>query len=335
MKCIVGMSGGVDSSVTVALAKKAGYEVIGCTLKMFGSEKTEAFIKDAQKVAAHLGIQHEIVDCRDLFETHVQSYFVNTYANGETPNPCVMCNDSVKFSALENLRKKHGADVLMTGHYANLVHNGERTELHQAADLQKDQSYFLYRVSREILKNTRFPLGKFSKTHTRKLAQEFGLFTAEKSDSQDICFIPDGDYKAFLKSRKQFSPGNIVDEDGHVLGRHSGVVNYTVGQRKGLGLSGGPFYVRRLDPKNNLVIVSDKIHLGADYVFLKNVRFVNEEFLGSCEVKVRSASEKHPAVIEKSADRYVVRFDTPEYGAAPGQHCVFYVGDMVAGGGVM
>lgn len=335
MKCVVGMSGGVDSSVTVTLAKKVGYEVIGCTFRMFDSEKTEAFIKDARRVASYLGIQHEVVDCRELFEKYVENCFIDMYASGETPNPCVMCNYFVKFSMLDRLREQHGADVLMTGHYANLLYNGENVELHQATDPQKDQSYFLYRVPGKILRNTKFPLGKFHKTQTRKLAQEFGLFVAEKSDSQDVCFIPSGDYKSFLKSKRQFSPGSIVDEGGHVLGQHTGIINYTIGQRKGLGLAGGPFYVKRIDSQNNLVIVSDKLHLGVDHICLKDVKFIGNEFLGACEVKIRSTSEKHPAVVSKVDDKYVVRFDMPEYGVAPGQHCVFYVGDTVVGGGII
>lgn len=335
MKCVVGMSGGVDSSVTAALAKQSGYEVFGCTFKMFDSEKTEAFINDAQKVAKYLGIHHEVVDCRELFKKYVEDYFIDTYANGETPNPCVMCNDFVKFSMLDNVRKKRNADVLMTGHYAKLIHKNGRVELHQATDLQKDQSYFLYRVSREILQNTRFPLGEFCKTQTRELAQKFGLFVAKKSDSQDICFIPSGDYKAFLKDKKFFSLGDIVDENGQVLGKHSGIVNYTIGQRKGLGLAGGPFYVKELDRQKNRLVVSDKMHLGVDSIILKNTKFINEEFLGKCYVKVRSTSEKHPATIVKSDGDYIVQFDCPKYGVAPGQHCVFYIDNTVVGGGII
>lgn len=335
MKCVVGMSGGVDSSVTAALAKQSGYEVFGCTFKMFDSEKTEAFIKDAQEVAKYLGVHHEVVDCRELFEKHVENYFIEMYANGKTPNPCVMCNDFVKFSVLDSVRQKHDADVLMTGHYAKLVHKNGRVELRQSTDPQKDQSYFLYRVSKGILQNTRFPLGEFHKSHTRELAQKFGLFVAEKSDSQDVCFIPSGDYKAFLNDKKSFSSGNIIDENGKILGKHNGIINYTIGQRKGLGLAGGPYYVKQLDPQKNSVIVSDKTHLGVDNIVLKEVRFINEEFVGKCYVKVRSASEKHPAAIVKSDGDYIVRFDCPEYGVAPGQHCVFYVDDMVVGGGII
>jgi len=335
MKCIVGMSGGVDSSVTATLAKKEGYEVIGCTFKMFDSEKTEAFIKDAQIVASILDIKHEVVDCRELFEKYVQSYFVDLYTKGETPNPCVMCNDLVKFAMLDTVRQRHSADVMMTGHYAILKHENNNVELHQGIDPNKDQSYFLYRVTRDKLLNTRFPLGELHKTDTRKLAREFGLIVAEKSDSQDICFIPSGDYKGFLKNRLTFNDGNIVDENGKILGHHNGVVNYTIGQRKGLGLAGGPFFVKRLNPQNNLVIVSDKSNLGVSKIQLKSVRFINDEFLGNCEVKIRSSSKKHLATVKKYDNTYFVEFNTPEYGVALGQHCVCYIGTQVVGGGII
>lgn len=335
MKCVVGMSGGVDSSVTAALAKQAGYEVFGCTLKMFDSAQTESSISEARNIANYLGIHHDVVDCRDLFTKYVKDYFIDTYVSGQTPNPCVMCNDFVKFATLDDIRKQHEAEILMTGHYARLIHENSRVELHQAIDLQKDQSYFLYRVSREILQKTKFPLGEFYKEQTRELAQKFGLSVAEKPDSQDVCFIPSGNYRNFINNKTSFPPGDIVDENGRKLGKHNGIVNYTIGQRKGLGLAGGPYYVKKLDSEKNLVIVSNKTQLGIEHIILKNVKFINEEFLGKCCVKVRSASEKRIATIIKSDGNYIVQFDCPEYGVAPGQHCVFYQDDMVIGGSII
>lgn len=335
MKCIVGMSGGVDSSVVAALAKKRGYDVVGCTLKMFDSERTEKAIKDARGVASYLGIHHKVVDCQKLFKRHVQDYFVDLYANGETPNPCIMCNEYVKFAMLDTIRTHYKADVFMTGHYAKLTHQNGHVELHQAADLQKDQSYFLYRVDHDKLIHARFPLGNFRKTQTRQLAKKFGLCVAEKSDSQDVCFILSGDYKSFLKCQKSFRPGNIVDEFGTVLGHHYGIINYTLGQRKGLGLAGGPFFVKSLDVQNNRVIVSDRKSLEISEVLLKNVKFINEPITGQCEVKIRATGEKIRATLSKVDDNYYVSLLHATLRPSPGQHCVFYQGDNVLGGGII
>jgi tRNA-specific 2-thiouridylase len=248
-----------------------------------------------------------------------------------------MCNKFIKFKYLDNFRRKYGADVLVTGHYVQLRKIGDRVELFQAAELRKDQSYFLYGVDREILKVAEFPLGGHSKSRTRELARQFGILVADQSESQDICFLTDNDYVSFIKknSDQSYVDGDIVDTSGNIIGKHSGTINYTIGQRKGLGLSGGPFFVYDIDPVKNKVIVSDKEGVKAEILFLRDVKFINEEYIGECEVKIRSISPKNPAEIIRNSDGYCVKLHNPEYGIAQGQHCVFYNGDILLGGGIL
>ncbi|MDR1983013.1 MAG: tRNA 2-thiouridine(34) synthase MnmA [Holosporaceae bacterium] len=337
MKCVVGMSGGVDSSTSAAIMKERGFEVVGCTFKMFESEKSKAAIDNAQKVADFLKIDHKVVDCVAEFKKSVIDYFVESYENGFTPNPCVMCNKFVKFKYLDDFRRKYKADILVTGHYVQLKKTETRVELFQAEESKKDQSYFLYGVDREILKIAEFPLGGHPKSHTRELARKFGIHVAEQSESQDICFLLNNDYVNFIKqySSKSYVGGDIVDPSGKAIGKHPGTINYTIGQRKGLGLSGGPFFVCGIDTAKNRVIASDKNDVMATRIFLKDTKFLNEEYLGPCEVKIRSINKKNPATIVKNADGYHVELHRPEYGVASGQHCVFYQDNMLLGGGVI
>ena len=341
MKYVLGMSGGVDSSTSAAILKNKGHEVIGCTLKIFDSPKMEASIADAQKVAAFLGIKHEVVDCVADFKKYVIDYFTNSYKNGQTPNPCVMCNENVKFKFLEQFRRKHEADFLATGHYVNLNREGERLMLKPAKDPRRDQSYFLYAVDREILLHAEFVLGNFEKSETRALAKQLGIPVAEKKDSQDICFIPNNDYVAYLRENLRnpcdfcCKKGHIVTEDGKILGDHDGIIEYTVGQRKGLGLCGGPFFVKELDAARNAVVVTDHDGIKVNSIDLSDVKFLNGEFIGDCLVKYRSSGRKIKAEILKNANSYVVKLAAPEFGVAKGQHCVFYLDDCVVGGGVI
>ena len=263
MKCVVGMSGGVDSSTSAFLMKEHGYDVIGCTLKLFNNENADASVRDARSVAKFLKIPIEVLDCTEDFKRYVIDYFVDYYRNGKTPSPCVMCNEFIKFKYLDEFRKKCEADLLVTGHYAKIKRYESFAELHQGASLKRDQSYFLYAVDQSILVHADFPLGNHeSKSVTRTIAKKAGIQVAEKPDSQDICFILNNDYISFIKQELkgifEFKTGNIVDVNGKILGQHNGIINYTIGQRKGLGLSGGPFFVYRIDVERNEIIVSNK-----------------------------------------------------------------------------
>ncbi|MDR3151639.1 MAG: tRNA 2-thiouridine(34) synthase MnmA [Holosporaceae bacterium] len=345
MKCIVGMSGGVDSSVSAFLMKERGFEVIGCTFKMFDSEGSKKAVADAQQVANFLGVQHEVVDCRDDFKKYVMDYFIDSYSNGLTPNPCVMCNKFLKFKYLDEIRKKHTADFMATGHYAIIkkatsgVGTDDSVELHRAKDSSRDQSYFLYALSQAILSRLVFPLGEYTKPHVRKIAGENGIHVAQKSDSQDICFIPDNDYVSFLQQHAAggFQEGNIVSTSGEVLGRHSGVVHYTVGQRRGLGLSGGPFFVQKIDATRNEIIVSRQKDQEETVVHLRNVNFINGEFTGDCQAQLRLCGRKTAASVCRNTDTngYFIKLHAREFGIAPGQSCVFYADTKVIGGGVI
>lgn len=338
MKCVVGLSGGVDSAVSAALMIEQGVEVVSCTLKMFDTPASVVAIDDARRIANFFKIPHEVIDCVDVFKHSVMNYFVESYENGHTPNPCVMCNKYVKFQYLNEFRKHLQADCLVTGHYAQLSQNGDKINLSQAADLSRDQSYFLYRVPRDILKCAIFPLGKYSKQQVRQMAKTFGIHVADKGDSQDICFLNNESYTDFIKRNShnaQIADGDIVDECGKVLGRHKGTINYTIGQRKGLGLAGGPYFVCEINPKENLVVVSDKSRVQKDKIILSSVVFINEEWLGDCHVKIRSSNKMVPAKICKNSDKYYVQLYQPECGIAEGQHCVFFHDRLVIGGGII
>jgi tRNA-specific 2-thiouridylase len=381
VKCVVGLSGGVDSSSVAAILKSKGYEVIGCTLKMFESPKSHAAIVNARKVADYLGIQHKVLDCVADFRKYVTDYFVNSYLDGFTPNPCIMCNTHVKFQFINAFRKQNDADFLATGHYVRLrVTDEHQLELRQAADIRKDQSYFLYAVDRDILSCAIFPLGEYKKTETRAMAREFGLHVAESSESQDICFVANNDYVSYIKNygievpqcpcncddggchcHRTQSAGHIVDKNGTILGNHNGIFNYTIGQRKGLGLSGGPFFVCGLNVEKNEVIVTDKEGVRANLIVLRSVKFINRKFSGNCFVQIRSTNSKIKAKLLNheaangdagatgtnslstssdasniAANQYFVELCEPEYGVAKGQHCVFYDADnIVLGGGII
>ncbi|GHU16658.1 tRNA-specific 2-thiouridylase MnmA [Alphaproteobacteria bacterium] len=378
IRCVVGMSGGVDSAVSTFLMRERGYDVIGCTFRMFDSPGSQKAIADAKQIANFLGVNHEVVECASDFKKHVMDYFVDSYENGLTPNPCIMCNKFLKFHYLDEVRKKFDADFLVTGHYARIKRDESdpfsNIELHRATDSSRDQSYFLYAVDPEILAHAIFPLGEYEKPFVREIAAKNGIHVAQKSDSQDICFIPDKDYVSFIKRyQRDFGcgcttrithaeavstskialayneeggevsggsnvtlAGNIVDRDGKVLGKHNGIVNYTIGQRKGLGLSGGPFFVCAIDASRNEIVVSPKENLREDIVHLKDVKFFNGEFLGECQVQVRLCSTRTSAYVCKNADgSYFVKLHTPEFGIAKGQHCVFFDDTKVIGGGAI
>ena len=349
-RVVAAMSGGVDSSVTAALLKREGYDVIGVTLQLYdagaAAKKKGACcagqdIYDARRVAEKLAIAHYVLDYEQRFKDRVIRDFAETYARGETPIPCVRCNQTVKFSDLLETAKELGADALATGHYIKRVEGADGPELHRPADAARDQSYFLFATTPEQLSYLRFPLGEMEKREVRAIAAELGLVVAGKPDSQDICFVPDGRYAGIVEKLKPDAakPGEIVDLDGRVLGRHDGVIHFTVGQRKGLGLSGNadPLFVVKLDAANARVVVGPREALGSRTIALREVNWLgapSEPF--DCDVKVRSTRAPVPArIVPMEGNTASVELLSPEEAVAPGQACVFYQsgGTRVLGGG--
>ena len=275
-KVAVAMSGGVDSSLTAAILLERGFEVFGVTM-LLNDVSTE--FQDAKNVADKLGIFHFTADFREIFKREVENYFVAEYMRGRTPNPCVRCNKQIKFGALFDFAKSHGADYLATGHYARIIFEDGRFKLKKGVDLKKDQSYVLYNLTAEMLQKIILPLGDMSKVETRRLADEMNLPVAHKPDSQEICFVPNDDYKKFISSRAvdadALKPGEIVDTSGKVLGSHNGVANYTIGQRKGLGIAAEtPLYVVKLDVDNRRVIVGKNDEIFSSELTAENVHWI-------------------------------------------------------------
>ena len=343
-RIVVAMSGGVDSSVVAALAARSGVETIGVTLQLYdhgsavkraGSCCAGQDIRDARAVADRLGIMHYVFDHESRFRDSVIDHFADEYMRGRTPIPCVRCNMGVKFTDLFRLAKELGADCLATGHYVRRIEGASGPELHRALDPARDQSYFLFATTREQLDFLRFPLGGMPKTAVREIAQEMGLVVANKPDSQDICFVPEGDYAAVVRKIRPEadSDGPIVDMEGRELGRHKGLIHYTVGQRRGLEIGGlsEPLYVVRLDPANQAVVVGPKRALAVNAARIVEPNWLSD--VQGCQVmaKVRSLAKPVPATINGEW----LRFASDEYGVAPGQAAVLYDGDRVLGGGWM
>ncbi len=341
-RIVVAMSGGVDSSVVAALAARSGAETIGITLQLYdhGSAVKRAGaccagqdIRDARAVADKLGIAHYVFDHESRFRESVIEHFADEYMAGRTPIPCVRCNMGVKFTDLFRLAKELGADCLATGHYVRRVEGPSGAELHRAADPARDQSYFLFATTQDQLEYLRFPLGGMPKPQVRAIAQELGLVVAMKPDSQDICFVPDGDYASVVRKVRPDAEtgGDIVHLDGRVLGQHKGMIHYTVGQRKGLEVGGQavPLYVIRLDPATQQVIVGPREALAVDAARVVDANWLDDVQGRPILVKVRSMAKPVAAKLEGE----LLCFETSEYGVAPGQAAVLYDGDRVLGGG--
>lgn len=348
-KVVVGLSGGVDSSVAAFLLKEQGYEVIGVTMLLWtpGREHAQAepqSVVDARKVAEHLGIEYHVLDFKAQFKKEVVDYFTSEYLAGRTPNPCNVCNRRIKWEALLAWANEQGAEYIATGHYARIdrLENG-RYAIRNSVTAQKDQTYALYNLTQEQLRKTLLPVGEFSKEEIRNIAKEQNLPVADKSDSQDICFIPDGDYGAFLEKEagdRIPGEGNFVTTDGTVIGRHKGVTHYTIGQRKGLGIAmGHPVFVCEIRPETNEVVIGENEDIFSCKLVCRDVNYMGMEEgkePSHCMAKVRYAHKGDMCRLEKLQDgRISVCFEKPVRAITPGQAVVFYDGEYVLGGGII
>ena len=350
-RVVVAMSGGVDSSVAAALLVEQGYEVLGVTMRLWTDEDATASkhhkrccsvedTDDARAAADVLGIRHYVLNMEREFAEAVVGRFVEEYTLGRTPNPCLSCNEHVKFRPLMEHAMALGAHYLATGHYARISHTEERSELRRAADPSKDQSYVLYTLGQAELSRTLFPVGEYPKSAIREMARGYNLPNAEKPDSADICFIPSGDYRSFVRSRVQTEPGDIVGSDGAWVGRHEGIVDYTVGQRKRVPARGGdePLFVLSVDARANTVVVGAHEELMAEGLVADDLRFCDGAAPGTplpVLARIRYRSEAVPAELRVEDGRAEVIFERPQRAVTPGQAVVFYEDDRVLGGGTI
>ena len=338
-RIVLGMSGGVDSSVSVHLLKEAGYEVIGVHMRLIDAT-TEA-VEDARQVAERFQIPFHILDLRQEFRQTIIEDFIQAYAAGQTPNPCVRCNQQIKFGHLAAFAQELGADLVATGHYAKIEHAPDGTlYLKRGEDVLKDQSYFLCQINRAMLERIVFPLGDLTKEETRRIADELGLKVAKKPDSQEICFVPDNDYKQFLLKTlrlQHFPTGDFLDQNGHIIGRHQGIPCYTIGQRKGLGVAlGYPAYVTAIDASKGTVTIGRQEELLHNQLAANELNWLTdlpEARPLPVQAKIRYRAQAEPAVLTIKGGQAFVRFERPQRAITPGQVVCFYEGDKVLGGG--
>lgn len=350
---MIGMSGGVDSSVSALLLKEAGFECLGVTLKLYTNEDvglTNAHtccslddVEDARSAAYRLGMPHYVFNATSAFERCVIENFVDVYETGGTPNPCIECNRHLKFPHMLRKARELGCEYIATGHYARVEQREDgRWLLKKGLDASKDQSYVLYVLTQDTLAHTKLPLGGFTKAQVRSIAEERGLLNARKHDSQDICFVPDGDYEGFIRRRtgREYPAGDFVDEQGKVLGRHRGVIGYTIGQRRGLGVSGGkPLYVCRKNAEDNSITLAGNDALFSKELTARSINLIDRERIEgklSCTAKIRySHGEAACTVTQTGEDEITVVFDEPQRAVTAGQAVVLYDGDVVIGGGTI
>lgn len=345
------MSGGVDSSLAALLMKEKGYECIGCTMKLYenedaGIEKTKTCcslddVEDARNVACLLDMPFYVFNFTERFRTQVIDRFVQSYEEGRTPNPCIDCNRYMKFDKLYERAKLMGCEYIVTGHYARIEKEGGKFFLKKALDETKDQTYVLYTLTQDQLAHTMFPLGDLTKRTVRNIAEKNGFINANKPDSQDICFVPDGDYASVIETYtgRICMPGNFVDTEGNIMGRHKGIIHYTLGQRKGLGIAAGkPVYVCEIRPQTREVVLGNPEDLMSRDVYVSDFNWISGNAPGGrirCTAKVRYRQSEQPAVLSVEGDIVHIVFDQPQRAITPGQAAVVYDGDVVLGGGTI
>lgn len=353
-KALIAMSGGVDSSVSAYLMKEAGFDCIGATMKLYHNDDiclvdnntccSDSDVADARNVATNLGMPFYVMNFTSRFKECVIDKFVSCYENGQTPNPCIDCNRYLKFEELFNRAKELEYDYIVTGHYAQIDYDEKsgRYLLKKAVDDTKDQSYVLYSLTQEQLAHTKFPLGTLTKVRAREIAKEHGFINAKKHDSQDICFVPDGKYAEFIEkyTGKKYASGDFIDVNGNKLGTHKGIINYTIGQRKGLGLSfPQPMYVSNIDPVNNTVTLAKHEELFSREIVAKDINLISiPEIKGELRVKAKARyrhKEQWATVTQPDKDTLLVVFDEPQRAITKGQSVVLYDGDIVVGGGII
>jgi tRNA-uridine 2-sulfurtransferase len=351
VKALIAMSGGVDSSVAAFLCKEKGYECTGCTMKLYNNEDASVpkehtccsldDVEDARSVAYRLGMPYYVFNFSDDFKEKVIDRFVDSYIKGKTPNPCIDCNRYMKFDKLYDRASLMGCEYVVTGHYARIEKEGDKFLLKKGLDESKDQSYVLYSMTQEQLARTLFPLGSLHKTEVREIAEKNGFINANKPDSQDICFVPDGDYAKVIKEYSGYVPkeGNFVDLNGNVMGKHKGIIHYTIGQRKGLGVTfGAPKYVCKINAENNTVTLGDNSDLFNKEVHIENINWISgeiptEEF--RCNAKIRYNQKEQPAKVIPNGTKATLIFDEGQRAITPGQAAVIYIDDTVIGGGTI